>query len=95
MKLEIKEEPSDESVTVKPEPSEPSTSSKLTPVNKVKSEPSESAAETCPICLCTFGNKDIIGKPNVCAHKFCVECIQEWSKVSILFLEYKKISKRL
>lgn len=36
--------------------------------------------QNCPICLCSF-ESDTLVSLDVCAHKFCFECIQEWSKV--------------
>jgi hypothetical protein len=38
--------------------------------------------DVCAICLSSFRTQST-GKPNVCAHKFCLECIQEWAKVSV------------
>lgn len=37
--------------------------------------------QNCPICLSTF-DSDLLASLDVCAHKFCLECIQEWSKVN-------------
>ena len=34
----------------------------------------------CPICLLKIKGQ-IIGLPEVCGHPFCLDCIQEWSKV--------------
>ena len=34
----------------------------------------------CPICLLKIKGQ-IIGLPEVCGHHFCLDCIQEWSKV--------------
>jgi PHD and RING finger domain-containing protein 1 len=45
------------------------------------SKESSSNNDVCPICLCSFKNQES-GKPNVCEHKFCLECLLEWSKVS-------------
>ena len=44
------------------------------------SSQSSSSKDVCPICLCTFKNQES-AKPDVCDHKFCLECLQEWSKV--------------
>jgi PHD and RING finger domain-containing protein 1 len=37
--------------------------------------------ETCPICLDRLRDQDV-GTPESCDHTFCLECIQEWSKVA-------------
>lgn len=36
--------------------------------------------ERCPICLSRFKSQDI-ANPSSCEHKFCLECLEEWSKV--------------
>ena len=36
---------------------------------------------TCPICLDKLRDQDV-GTPEACDHNFCLECIQEWAKVS-------------
>jgi hypothetical protein len=46
----------------------------------VTSSQSSSKTDVCPICLCSFKNQES-GKPDVCEHKFCLECLLEWSKV--------------
>lgn len=57
-------------------------------VKEIKSEPStneidiKSKYQNCPICLCNFRNNTVIANPNVCEHVFCLDCLQEWSKVS-------------
>lgn len=38
------------------------------------------SAERCPVCLNRFRDQDV-GTPEACDHMFCLECIQEWSKV--------------
>ena len=55
-------------------------------VSLVTDSSSQSSAdkEVCPICLCSFRNQQS-AKPDVCEHKFCLECLQEWSKVCFLF----------
>lgn len=35
----------------------------------------------CPICLSNFDS--VVSSPDVCQHKFCLDCLQEWSKVCI------------
>ena len=43
---------------------------------------SDGESEKCPICLARIADQDI-GTPEGCDHDFCLECIQEWAKVSI------------
>ncbi len=50
----------------------------------VISKASSENAERCPICLCTFKDQDV-GNPDSCDHLFCLECLEEWSKVCIWF----------
>jgi hypothetical protein len=45
------------------------------------SESSDNDKYRCPICLSSYKNQSS-GNPDVCEHKFCLECIEEWSKVS-------------
>lgn len=54
------------------------------PVDKVKPPPSPNSVPTCYICLNEFEGQDI-GTPENCEriHFFCLECLEEWSKVSI------------
>ncbi|KAL5273837.1 PHRF1 family protein [Megaselia abdita] len=35
--------------------------------------------EKCPICLLSFRQQEV-GRPEKCDHKFCAQCIHEWSK---------------
>lgn len=42
----------------------------------------------CPICLCSYKDQNS-AKPDVCEHRFCLECIEEWSKVSYIHLNLK------
>lgn len=35
----------------------------------------------CPICLGEFTDQ-MVGIPENCVHMFCIECIQEWTKVN-------------
>ena len=46
---------------------------------------SSSSKELCPICLCSFKNQQL-AKSDVCEHTFCLECLQEWSKVLVYFV---------
>lgn len=39
---------------------------------------SSGSSESCPICLLSLKNQEI-GIPEICEHKFCFICIQEWS----------------
>ena len=41
----------------------------------------ESCREQCPICLSSFRDQDW-ARPEVCMHKFCLEYLLEWSKVT-------------
>jgi len=34
----------------------------------------------CPICLSSYKNQNS-ARPDVCEHRFCLECIEEWSTV--------------
>ena len=43
---------------------------------------------SCPICLSLFENNQLISTPDSCKHMFCVECLQEWSKVSVKLLSF-------
>ena len=43
--------------------------------------------ELCPICLCSFKNQNS-ATPEVCQHKFCLECIEEWSKVNTILISF-------
>lgn len=45
-----------------------------------ESESDDEDVETCRICLNKFRDQDV-GSPEACDHTFCLECIQEWSKV--------------
>lgn len=59
--------------------------------DSLKSEPhlngvslsSDEDSENCPICLNTFRDQ-AVGTPENCSHYFCLDCIVEWSKVSVL-----------
>jgi hypothetical protein len=46
------------------------------------SDSSDGQSEKCPICLLTFTMQEI-GTPEACDHSFCVDCLQEWSKVTV------------
>ncbi len=46
------------------------------------SEASDDENFRCPICLSSFKDQNW-AKPDVCEHKFCLECIEEWSSVSV------------
>ncbi|KAL1506450.1 hypothetical protein ABEB36_005815 [Hypothenemus hampei] len=45
----------------------------------IESDSSDGQSEKCPICLASFRGQEI-GVPENCDHKFCLDCIQEWSK---------------
>ncbi|XP_066248476.1 PHD and RING finger domain-containing protein 1 isoform X1 [Euwallacea similis] len=59
-------------------PIEPNTSI-LTEEKNIDSDSSEGNSEKCPICLISFRLQEV-GIPENCEHKFCLECIEEWSK---------------
>ena len=40
-------------------------------------------SELCPICLSSILSQTL-ARPAACQHFFCLECIQEWSKVSLV-----------
>lgn len=44
-----------------------------------------SKKERCPICLNKFKEQDI-AIPNSCSHEFCLECLEEWSRVCFNYL---------
>lgn len=50
--------------------------------SNISSESSENS-ERCAICLSRFKEQDT-GQPSSCEHIYCLECIDEWSKVSTL-----------
>ena len=39
--------------------------------------------DQCAICLMEFTDQKV-GVPNNCTHVFCLVCIQEWAKVSVV-----------
>jgi hypothetical protein len=39
-----------------------------------------SESERCPICICSLTTQEV-GTPESCNHSFCVDCLQEWSRV--------------
>ncbi|CAH1131039.1 unnamed protein product [Ceutorhynchus assimilis] len=45
----------------------------------IDSDCSDGQSEKCPICLVRFKLQKV-GVPENCGHKFCLECILEWSK---------------
>jgi len=49
---------------------------------------SPNSVPTCYICLNEFEGQDV-GSPDSCEniHHFCLECIEEWSKVSLTFYQ--------
>lgn len=61
--------------------------SSKTPIEEVKPPRSPNSVPTCYICLNEFEGQDI-GTPENCEriHFFCLECIEEWSKVGIYLL---------
>lgn len=48
--------------------------------NSISSESSVDDKYRCPICLSSYRDQSS-GNPDVCEHRFCLECIEEWSKV--------------
>ena len=72
-------------IKLEPTESQPCTSSSL--ANKkckteavTKHEPV--VHEQCPICLSLMKHQ-LLARPVECKHNFCLECIEEWSKVSL------------
>ena len=55
--------------------------------NGNESSESDGEAEKCPVCLSKF-RQQVIGTPESCDHTFCLECIEEWSKVINTVLIY-------
>lgn len=45
------------------------------------SESDSDDCNRCAICLFSFQENDV-GTPESCDHVFCLDCIQEWAKVS-------------
>ena len=39
--------------------------------------------DQCPICLMSLKGQ-LLGTPDSCQHVFCLECIREWSNVSVV-----------
>lgn len=56
-------------------------SSKAVPSVGYLSDSSDGQSEKCPICLRNFTTQEV-GTPEACDHSFCVDCLQEWSRVS-------------
>jgi len=61
-----------------------SSSSKAAPPANYMSDSSDGQSEKCPICLRNFTTQEV-GTPEACDHSFCVDCLQEWSRVFITF----------
>ena len=61
-----------------------SSNDSLVTASSANSDSSSENSDRCPICLCTFKKQDY-ASPEVCQHKFCLECLEEWSKVNSLF----------
>ncbi len=80
--VEEKEEQKEEKYSSKlNEQTQPSTSS-----NQHQSHHNKNN-ELCPICLSSILNQTL-ARPVQCEHYFCLECIQEWSKVSIFYFTF-------
>ena len=60
-------------------PENPGMSNSSPDIDNPMSE-SDGESEKCPICLAKIADQDV-GTPESCDHDFCLECIQEWSKV--------------
>jgi hypothetical protein len=54
---------------------------------KIKSEIINKPHEQCPICL-SLMKSQLLARPIDCKHNFCLECIEEWSRVSLFYLKY-------
>lgn len=50
------------------------------------SSSSDGESDKCPICLTRLGQQDL-ASPNSCLHTFCLNCLTEWGKVNIYFIE--------
>lgn len=48
-------------------------------VNATTSSGGEGVADSCTVCLLKMGSQEL-GRPDVCAHVFCADCIIEWSR---------------
>ena len=73
--------------------SDGSSSSSLSSISSSNSTTNNSkAVERCPICLNKFKDQDI-AIPSSCNHEFCLECLEEWSKV-IIFLKKVSLMKK-
>lgn len=48
---------------------------------KIESDTSIKPHEQCPICL-SLMKSQLLARPIDCKHNFCLECIEEWSRVS-------------
>lgn len=47
---------------------------------------SDEDAEKCPICLNSFCDQPV-ATPENCAHYFCLDCIEEWARVSAAVID--------
>jgi PHD and RING finger domain-containing protein 1 len=36
--------------------------------------------DVCPICLCSLRGLEYYAKPDTCDHRYCFDCLEEWSK---------------
>ena len=39
--------------------------------------------DICPICLCPLSSQKIFATPDSCDHIYCLDCLEEWSKVNL------------
>ena len=60
-------------------------------ISSAESSGSQDNDNSCAICLSSFRHQEI-GIPESCDHTFCVDCIVEWSKVSITSIHYQVYS---
>ena len=37
--------------------------------------------DICPICLCSLSSFKYHAYPDSCEHVYCIDCLEEWSKV--------------
>ena len=60
--------------------SDSSEASEFSSISSSNCSSGSKSTERCPICLNKFKDQDI-AIPSSCEHEFCLECLEEWSKV--------------
>jgi hypothetical protein len=46
--------------------------------------------DVCPVCLCSLSSMKYYATPDACDHVYCVDCLEEWSKVRLKFYLIKR-----